>query len=443
MGYDPLTLDLDGDGLETTGINASAPILFDHNADGVKTATGWVKPDDALLVYDRNGNGRIDSGRELFGDSTLSYSGGTTADGFAALAQEDTNGDGRVNAADAHWTSLRLWRDLNQDGISQADELFTLDSQNITALNVAKTANSQMLANGNQIADLGSYVKTDGSVRALGEVTGMGDINLAGNPFYREFTDHIPLTDTAATLPAMHGSGMVRDLQEAASLDASLITLVQGCANLTRTQMLSQIDTLLARWANTSTFKTSMDEAAGRSFRIAYLPPAMNSTDFFAGAALTGGTGSGTGSGGAVLVTGDAADRLDELNAQQAHIQHMIGILERFNGLLFVNVEDDHVTTGRGGTINAVSQPAGSSSGGGGATIDITPYAFVTLNAGQVTLLEQSYAQLKDSVYGGLVLQTRLKPYMDAINLTIDENGIALDFSGMEAANDLEWRTAA
>jgi len=136
---DPLTLDLDGDGLETVGINASSPILFDHDADGVKTATGWVKADDAFLVFDRNGNGTIDTGRELFGDSTALYAGGLAADGFAALAQEDTNQDGLVSAADANWNSLRLWRDLNQDGVSQANELLTLASQGITALNPCLT----------------------------------------------------------------------------------------------------------------------------------------------------------------------------------------------------------------------------------------------------------------------------------------------------------------
>lgn len=67
---DPLTLDLDGDGLETTGVNATNPIMFDHDGDGVSTATGWVLPDDGFLVLDRNGNGQIDNGTELFGDST-------------------------------------------------------------------------------------------------------------------------------------------------------------------------------------------------------------------------------------------------------------------------------------------------------------------------------------------------------------------------------------
>jgi hypothetical protein len=154
---DPLILDLDGDGFETVGIDTTAPILFDHDGDGVKTATGWVAGDDAFLVLDRDGNGTIDDGHELFGDATPLVAGGTAADGFAALAQEDSNNDGQVDALDAHFADLRLWRDLNQDGISQSDELHTLASQGIVSLSAARTTNSTLLANGNQIADLGTH----------------------------------------------------------------------------------------------------------------------------------------------------------------------------------------------------------------------------------------------------------------------------------------------
>jgi hypothetical protein len=59
---DPLAIDLDGDGIETIGITAT-PVLFDHNADGIKTGTGWVKADDAWLALDRDVNGLIDTGR--------------------------------------------------------------------------------------------------------------------------------------------------------------------------------------------------------------------------------------------------------------------------------------------------------------------------------------------------------------------------------------------
>ncbi len=87
---DPLTFDLDGDGLETIGIDPTNPILFDHDGDGIKTASGWISADDAFLVLDRNSNGTIDNGTELFGNSTPLGAGGTAVDGFEALNQEDT-----------------------------------------------------------------------------------------------------------------------------------------------------------------------------------------------------------------------------------------------------------------------------------------------------------------------------------------------------------------
>ena len=105
----------------------------DANADTVKTGTAWAAADDGMRVWDRNGNGSIDSGRELFGDETILANGQKAANGFAALAELDTGslvngvvvsaGDGKFDANDAQYTNLRVWRDLNQDGISQAAEM--------------------------------------------------------------------------------------------------------------------------------------------------------------------------------------------------------------------------------------------------------------------------------------------------------------------------------
>ncbi len=75
----------------------------------------------------------------LDGNGTPAPGAGIAAGGLAALAKEDTNRDGAVNAADARFRALRLWRDLNQDGVSRAGESFTPGSQNITGINVAGT----------------------------------------------------------------------------------------------------------------------------------------------------------------------------------------------------------------------------------------------------------------------------------------------------------------
>ena len=78
---DPLILDIDGDGIETTNLVGSSA-YFDLDVNGFAERTGWVSADDGLLVLDRNNNGTIDNGQELFGDRTLLQNGTTAATGF-------------------------------------------------------------------------------------------------------------------------------------------------------------------------------------------------------------------------------------------------------------------------------------------------------------------------------------------------------------------------
>lgn len=131
---DPIMLDLDGDGVETTRVNGWA--YFDHDGNGFAESTGWVGKDDGLLVRDLNGNGRIDSGAELFGDNTTLTNGQKAANGFEALRELDGNADGKLDANDAAFASLKLWKDSNGDGYQIADELFTLEQAGVQSINV-------------------------------------------------------------------------------------------------------------------------------------------------------------------------------------------------------------------------------------------------------------------------------------------------------------------
>jgi len=154
---DPLTLDLDGDGIETVGTDAG--VLFDHDNDGVKTGTGWVDSDDGFLVYDRNGDGVINNGNELFGDNTIKSDGNIASNGFDALRDLDSNNDNVINSSDDNWDDLKVWRDLNQDGFSQSNELTSLDDLNIASICTRSTDSSRNLPGGNSLDETGLILK--------------------------------------------------------------------------------------------------------------------------------------------------------------------------------------------------------------------------------------------------------------------------------------------
>ncbi|MDO4248692.1 MAG: hypothetical protein Q4C79_07000 [Neisseria sp.] len=145
---DPLVLDLDGDGIETVQTNGYKGAMFDHNKDGIRTATGWVAADDGLLVIDKNGDGLINNGGELFGDNQVLKDGSTATTGYAALADYDSNDDKVIDSKDAQFADLRIWRDLNQDGISQSNEWFTLAQLNIQSLDLEHQNVDKHLGNG-------------------------------------------------------------------------------------------------------------------------------------------------------------------------------------------------------------------------------------------------------------------------------------------------------
>lgn len=238
---DPLAIDLDGDGIETIGIptDGSTPVLFDHNADGVRTGTGWLRPDDAWLVLDRDGNGSIDSGRELFGvDTQITVT--QTVDGtpytyqrfartgFEALRTLDANADLQFDALDAAFTQARLWQDANGDGISQASELFTLAEQGIVRIALTESTATTNLGNGNTVTGTATVTRSNGGSTLIDSIDlTAGNLILAENGFNREFTDTIAWSPTARALPEMGGSGWVRDMREAMSLGTAMGTRPQ------------------------------------------------------------------------------------------------------------------------------------------------------------------------------------------------------------------------
>lgn len=135
----PIVLDLGMNGVHLSGTNP--PVSFDINADGAPNMIAWTQAgsDDAFLCLDRNGNGRIDDGSELFGYATPLASGAPAVVGYRALAEFDSaaqggNADGKIDAGDAIWSHLCVWRDSNRDGQSGPGEISPLSSTTVAAL---------------------------------------------------------------------------------------------------------------------------------------------------------------------------------------------------------------------------------------------------------------------------------------------------------------------
>lgn len=240
----PIVLDLNSNGIDTTGVKEGA--YFDHASDGFAEQTGWINPSDALLVRDLNNNGYIDNGSELFGNETF-INGVKAANGFEALKALDSNHDSQITNQDTDFGSLKLWIDTNGDGFSQNNELHTLAEEGVVSISTSYQNSTFVDGNGNAHRQVGSYTQADGT-QAIAK-----DIWFAVDHIYSLANTYVSVPEDVAHLPNLSGYGVVRDLWQAIVFDTSgtLKTLISAYQTETdEGQRHSLTRDILYHWAS-------------------------------------------------------------------------------------------------------------------------------------------------------------------------------------------------
>ncbi|XXT22308.1 calcium-binding protein [Sorangium sp. So ce429] len=143
---------------------------FDLSGLGATVATDWPTAATPWLAFDRDGNGAIDGGEELFGSATVLSSGARADNGFTALRELDTDGDGRITARDEAWSRLVLWSDRDANRASSAGELEPLASRGLVAIELSYGRERRCDGRGNCEVERAAFTFADGATTRTGAV---------------------------------------------------------------------------------------------------------------------------------------------------------------------------------------------------------------------------------------------------------------------------------
>ena len=238
--YDPLVVDLGGDGIELIKMNGA--INFDHDLNGFAEATGWIGKNEAFLALDKNGNGVIDNASELFGD-------GSSMNGFEELKKYDSNKDGTIDEKDEIWSKLLLWQDKNSDAISSKDELSNIKDSQIKSIDLNYEKKNLQNAE-NIIKEVSKVTFKDGKTAEIADVNFKVDPSDSRAP-------NIEIAPEILNLPNVSAMGNMYDLHSAMSLNAALKTALQNYISLSPKDRKAAIKSLIYKWAGVENNPTS------------------------------------------------------------------------------------------------------------------------------------------------------------------------------------------
>jgi len=242
----PLSFDLDGDGIETTALYDTS-VFFDIDGDGFAEKVGWIGPDDGQLAIDTNGDGIINDITELFGDDIMPA--------YDKLALYDSNGDGVINDQDDDYANLLVWRDINQDGYSDANELFALTDPSIQIKEISLAEQPlDLYDNENYISGSSSFTRYDNTTGTMYDVHFLND-NL--NTWFlgarsEQFGSTYEVSPEALLMPLSRGYGSLASLHIAMTDNLDLREIMRDLVALDIAefdQLSAKMEAFLYEWA--------------------------------------------------------------------------------------------------------------------------------------------------------------------------------------------------
>ena len=174
----PLVLDLDRNGvIETLYSVNKKHVFFDVDNDGRQDKVEWISGNEAFLAADLNGNGKIDSGAELFGNGTYLKGLGNAINGFIALESYDSNKDGVIDGQDRLFKNLKVWQDINGNGKTEKNELASLWRHEVTKIHlkpldvfIPASKDSSVRGKNSYIRGVSRFVTRDGASHLIADI---------------------------------------------------------------------------------------------------------------------------------------------------------------------------------------------------------------------------------------------------------------------------------
>lgn len=208
-----MILDLDGDGILTS--NSKAGAFFDRDGNSFAEQTGWVGPDDGLLVTDSNGDGIINDGKALFGVRRSWKMAYRQRADFRHWLNWMTIRMARSTQMMQHSRNCKFGWIQTGEGYSQADELFSLDQAGVQSINLDSTIANATDAQGSSQVRVGSFEKAEGTIGQIAEYS------LQRDATYAIPSEWLDVHDGIAVLPDLRAYGDVYDLYQAMVRDSS------------------------------------------------------------------------------------------------------------------------------------------------------------------------------------------------------------------------------